>query len=390
MAVYIVTGKLGNGKTLVSVGRILDKLKTGCIVATNLDLKLDKLLSVNNKSARVIRIPDKPTIEDLNALGVGNATYDETQNGLLVLDECGTWFNSRNWQDKSRKAVNDWFLHSRKLGWDVMLIVQDIDIIDSQARAAIAEHTCFCRRLDRLHIPFFGTFLKIFTLGEPIRLPRIHVGKVVYGTTELDPLTDRWVYRGTGLFAAYDTKQLFLDDYAHGVHSMLPGWYTKGRYAVPQDWKFIMRMTKIMWKRFKAPFALAAGIVAGAALASSVAYAAITHQAKQASTPVAAIDNKKPDEKKSDSKSDEPPPMTAAQRVLKELSDLRIVGFLKGKNDEGEEKLFYQFSRAKRGQVPTAIINSEELVHSGVGVKFLSDCRALLTYQDAQAEVFCL
>lgn len=382
MAVYIVTGKLGNGKTLVSVGRIQDKLLSGCMVATNLDLRLDRLLPVADKSARVVRIPDKPAADDLYSLGVGNSTYDETKNGLLVLDECGTWFNSRNWQDKSRKAINDWFLHSRKLGWDVMLIVQDVDIIDSQARMAIAEHTCFCRRLDRLHIPVFGTLLKIFTLGEPVRLPRIHIGKVVYGTSELDPLTDRWVYRGTGLFAAYDTKQIFLDDYPHGLHSMLPGWHTRGRFAVLQDWRFTVRMTKIIWKRFKAPFALAAGVFAGALLASSIAYAAIAKTKEVAPAPVAKVD-----EKKEPAKPAGPPPKSPAQLVLDQLASLRIVGVVKYVN---ENKFIYAFANTKRGMESTPVTTSLELTQTGVGVKYLSDCRALLTYQDAQAEIFCL
>jgi hypothetical protein len=109
-------------------------------------------------------------------------------------------------------------------------------------------------------------------------LPRVHIGKVVYGTSELDPLTDRWIYRGTSLFAAYDTKQSFLDSYPHGVHSMLPGWHIKGRYAVPHNWRYAVRVTKIMWKRFKAPFALFAGIVGGAVIASTIAYAAISKE----------------------------------------------------------------------------------------------------------------
>jgi len=385
MAVYIVTGKLGNGKTLVSVGRILDKLKAGCIVATNLDIRLEKLLGVQNKSARLIRVPDKPSADDLYALGSGNDDYDETKNGLLVLDECGTWFNSRNWQDKSRKALNDWFLHSRKLGWDVILIVQDVDIIDSQARMAIAEHTCFCRRLDRLHIPFFGTLLKVFTLGEPVRLPRVHVGKVVYGTSDQDPLTDRWVYRGTGLFAAYDTKQAFIDTYEHGLHSMLPGWYTRGRYAVPQDWKFTVRMTKIMWKRFKAPFALAAGIIVGAAMSSAVAYAAITHKPKEVA-PTAA---KKIEEKKQPDKSEKPAmsPKSAAQLIIDQLASLRIVGVVKYVDDN---KFIYSFSKSPRGGEAQALVTSTELTQSGIAVKYLSDCKALLTYQDATATIFCL
>ncbi len=138
MAFYFVTGKLGNGKTLCSVGRIRDKLRQGCTIATNINLDLVAMLGAHAKNCRVIRVPDKPTVDDLHLIGNANLTYDENQNGLLVLDECGTWFNSRNWQDKSRMSVNNWFLHARKLGWDVLLIVQDISIVDSQARDALS------------------------------------------------------------------------------------------------------------------------------------------------------------------------------------------------------------------------------------------------------------
>jgi len=165
MSVYIVTGKLGNGKTLCSVGRIRDKLRAGCMVATNLDLDLTAMCGPWTKKPRVMRIPDKPTRADLDAIGCGNASYDESKNGLLVLDECGTWFNARNWADKARADVNGWFLHARKLGWDVILIVQDIALLDSQARDAIAELVVYCRRIDNITLPLVGPLYKLFTIA---------------------------------------------------------------------------------------------------------------------------------------------------------------------------------------------------------------------------------
>ncbi|EAO5207872.1 hypothetical protein E8L51_23260, partial [Salmonella enterica] len=92
MAVHVVTGKLGSGKTLVSVSKIQERLAKGCPVATNLDLKLHNMPMVGRyaKKTRVIRVPDKPSLNDLLAIGIGNTSYDESRNGLLVLDECGT------------------------------------------------------------------------------------------------------------------------------------------------------------------------------------------------------------------------------------------------------------------------------------------------------------
>ncbi|MBH3187336.1 zonular occludens toxin domain-containing protein, partial [Serratia sp. JKS000199] len=70
MAVHVVTGKLGSGKTLVSVSRIQERLAKGCPVATNLDLKLHNMPMVGRyaKKTRVIRVPDKPSLNDLLAI----------------------------------------------------------------------------------------------------------------------------------------------------------------------------------------------------------------------------------------------------------------------------------------------------------------------------------
>lgn len=269
MSVYIVTGKLGNGKTLVSVGRIRDALAQGNRVATNLDLDLVAMAGPRNNRVNVVRVPDKPTVDDLNVLGPAyEGPYDESKFGCLVLDECGTWFNSRNWQDKTRKAVNDWFLHARKLRWHVYLIIQDISILDSQARDALAEYTVFCRRLDNIRIPLVGALVQT-VFGIRLTLPRIHRAKVVYGMTAQDMVSDVWTYRGNDMFSYYQTDQVFLHDYPHGVHSMLTPWHLVGRYQVKRDWGFYMRMTKIYWKRFRSPIALAAGALLGVSMAGA-------------------------------------------------------------------------------------------------------------------------
>lgn len=380
MAVYILTGKLGNGKSLVSVGRIRDKLQSGCMVATNLDLNLVPLIGASAKNCRVLRVPDKPNADDLHAIGNANLSYDESRNGLLVLDELGTWFNSRNWQDKSRGPVNDWFLHARKLGWDLILIVQDITLIDSQARAAIAEHTVFCKRLDNIHIPFFGTLYKILTLGQRLRLPRIHVGKVVYGTTEQDVLSDRWVYRGTDLFSCYDTKQVFLHDYRHGLFSMLPPWHTFGRHQIPRDWKFYMRMTKIYWKRFSSPLAAACGLLAGVALTASMAFASVYHDMKKAAEPVPEIKVAPVEEAKK-----EAPPVPMVDPLPLRLASLKIVGAVQmGPN------FYYEYAEADAKEGFKGRMNSRDLIASGIDVLWFSDCKSELKYKGQSITVYCL
>ena len=210
-----------------------------------------------------MRIPDRPTQFDLEVIGRAyRGSYDESKNGLLVLDECGDWFNARNWSDKSRQGLNTWFRHAGKLGWDVDLITQDISIIDSQARSALAASIARCKRMDKYSIPVVTQFCK-WVLGLNVRPHKFHMARV---EDQEGVLQDRWIYRGTHLYSAYDTAQIFKDDYPHGVYCMLSPWHYKGRHRVKMTPRNIMRITKIYWKRFSSPLAFATGSLASALL----------------------------------------------------------------------------------------------------------------------------
>lgn len=234
MAVYFVTGKLGAGKSLAAVDKIRDRLAQGRRVATNLDLYLDGMFTECRTSAT--RLPDKPRAEDMFSLGQGYESddprdYDESKFGLIVLDECGTWLNSREWNDKERRKLIDWFLHARKYRWDIIFLIQDIESCDAQIVRSLCEHLVVCRRMDRFKV------MKLF------KLPRFHIANVYYGrTTEV--AIDRWTYRGTDLFDAYDTRQVFRDEVLltdagpvdmRAPYTMLSAWHLKGRYQQNQQ-----------------------------------------------------------------------------------------------------------------------------------------------------------
>jgi len=230
LTVYLVTGRLGGGKTLCSVGRLVEYLERGSPVASNLDIDLSKLTD-RIKSPRVIRIPDRPSASDLECLGKAHDTPDEANNGLLLLDECGVIFNAREWNDKGRQGVVDWLLHSRKLGWDVLLIVQAPSLLDKQIREALCEMHVICRRLDRLKVPFLGAIGKALTFGLwSGKMPRVHLASVRYGMGLDSVHAETWVYRGNDLFGMYDTRQRFRREYESGPFSVLD-W--RG-YATPK------------------------------------------------------------------------------------------------------------------------------------------------------------
>jgi hypothetical protein len=221
VAIYLVCGKLGAGKSLACVGRIRDALQEGRRVVTNLDLKLEAMFPRGGDRGAVCRLPDKPTLEDLNAIGRGQEGCEDEDNGLIVLDELGAWLNTRSFQDKERLPVIEWLLHSRKLGWDVIMIIQHPNMVDKQVREGLCEYLVICRRTDRLPVPFLGSFVKLLT-GKKLKMPQIHVGTVRYGMEPGALVADRWVYRARDLYAAYDTRQRFTSDRSVGLFAYVP------------------------------------------------------------------------------------------------------------------------------------------------------------------------
>lgn len=230
MADYLVTGKKGNGKSLIVVSRIRDAILKGKKIATNLDLHLVPMLGPFLRHAQVIRLPDRPSIDDLECIGRGRADgpYNEDANGLLVLDELATWMNSRTFADKGRAAVLDWLAHSRKLGWDTYLLTQHPNQIDKQVREALCEYLVVCRRMDKMKVAGF-------------KLPKLHVAFVRYGMERDSLVAERWMYRGTDLYSSYDTDQVFRAVSDHGPYCLLPPYHQAG-------WKY--EKPGLAWKLF--------------------------------------------------------------------------------------------------------------------------------------------
>jgi len=217
VTVYVISGKLGSGKTLAAIDKIRTHLRKGLRVATNVDLNLENLVGHRNSST-VYRVPDHPKAADLELIGKGCDEYDEDKFGLLVLDEAGTWLNSRSWSGNGRQELISWLLHARKLRWHVMLIVQHHSLLDKQVRDSLVEMYGVCRRLDRMRIP-----------GLPFKLPKMHLCVVQYGSQPHSLIAERWWYRSSDLYTAYDTGQIFQPENS-APSCLLSAWHLKGRY----------------------------------------------------------------------------------------------------------------------------------------------------------------
>lgn len=261
MAVYAITGKLGSGKGKAAIDQIRRYLRAGKRVATNCDVFLEHLMDERDRGS-VTRIPDKPSAADLYTIGSGNkfvqfdpivdtsgATlrasapspqllrgFDEAHNGALVLDECASWLNTRNFQDKGRAELLEWAIHARKYGWDIFFLCQNVSQIDKQLRDSLFEYVVRMNRLDRMKVPVVSGLFKLVTAGATDgNLPRLHIGVVRLGSSPDGLVADRWVFRGDDLNQAYNTTQVFSDTYPHGAHCLLSSWHLSARVGMPVD-----------------------------------------------------------------------------------------------------------------------------------------------------------
>jgi len=266
--IYVITGHLGGGKTLLSVELARQYLVAGKRVASNITLNLEYLVPADNE-ARWIKLPYIPTADHLRQLGDGyDGPYDEERFGLIVLDEAGTWLNSRDWNDKGRRELFHWLTHARKKGWDIALIIQDFESLDAQIRRSITEIYVDCSRLDRVKIPYL-----------PVRLPRIHRATAYY-KSPLGQVYKRWHTSGTDLFKAFDTREAIGEELlftetatidARGSWSGLPARLLVGRYMPPPQGRGFLAIAAaklvwfyLWWTAVNAP---AARRVAGAGIA---------------------------------------------------------------------------------------------------------------------------
>lgn len=227
---YAITGKKGTGKSKSAAFIAFERLKSKRRVASNLDFNLEPMFGPMSK-VTYVRVPDKPTAFDLVAVGHGNPdTYDEDVDGALILDELGTWFNSRGFQDKERMPVLDYLAHARKLGWSVYYIMQNVLQIDKQARESFIEYHGRVIRFDRIRIPVVGGLLNGMFGGRAGYLPRMHRLVFRMGLDATAIVAEGHWFRGDRIHAWYDTRQVFRADYPHGAHSVLSPWHVKGRY----------------------------------------------------------------------------------------------------------------------------------------------------------------
>jgi len=209
MANWTVIGELGAGKTILSVAHVRDNfLLRGLKVASNVDMFLEYLMPPMSK-VTYLRLTDFPELKELQELGKGGDTKREKDFGLVFLDEVAMFLNARSWQKDGRDDFIIFQRHLRKRRWHSLLLTQDVESMDKQARNALVERVVRCGRTDRIKLPVIGKFLQFF--GFSGMRKQKHIGYVYYGKfiAKGAVYQQKWDYEGQNLWLAYDTEQEF-------------------------------------------------------------------------------------------------------------------------------------------------------------------------------------
>ncbi len=131
-------GTPGSGKSYDAVRKVLDNLKLGRTVYTNIDglddvlkrefIKLYTGLDDYDLGTRLVCFDSREVFD----------IYPKVKGGsLLVIDEAHKWFNARNWQKPENISFANYCSEHRHYGIDILLITQDINKLDSQVRSNI-------------------------------------------------------------------------------------------------------------------------------------------------------------------------------------------------------------------------------------------------------------
>ncbi len=221
MAIF-VEGVRGSGKSKIAVREIQTFLKSGRRVATNLDIRQELLAP--GATTYITRLPDQPRSFDFELLGKAYPeldpdnpdTYDENKFGLVVVDELLTSFNSRSWSDKDRLACVSWMVQSRKLGWRLWLLAQDVDAVDKQLRETLLQEIWHCRSgKNFFSSPILGALFRVFTkpLMKVIAPHGFHILTIYTGKRkDKVHIAGREFYKLYNLHPMYKTSQQFLPD----------------------------------------------------------------------------------------------------------------------------------------------------------------------------------
>lgn len=140
--VWLYSGTPGSGKSYMATVRAIDTLIEGKRLICNYKLELSSYDKIKDTSKYTYVSYDNLTPEYLvdyakiNHKRSGKVKEIEGQT-LLIIDECASIFNSRDFNRSDRSKWLRFFAEHRKLGYNIILITQMDRSLDRQIRGII-------------------------------------------------------------------------------------------------------------------------------------------------------------------------------------------------------------------------------------------------------------
>jgi len=155
--IEIFEGRLGGGKTYSAVVRIVDHIRRGGLVCTNVEIVWDKVKAYCADKWEVVIEDDQLIKLTDEQIGEFHRHTPSGENGspvLVVVDEAHLNFNSRDWNQSSRELLA-FLTQSRKVHTDVIFISQSQLNMDKQF-ARLVQYIWRFRDLSKWKIPGLG------------------------------------------------------------------------------------------------------------------------------------------------------------------------------------------------------------------------------------------
>jgi zona occludens toxin (predicted ATPase) len=208
MAIDLYSGTPGSGKSLHLARKVSDELalRKKNVIANfpiNMDLVTKK---GRRKTGEFIYLTnDQLTVDYLREYARQNHKVGKEGQTLVVIDEAGIMFNSRDYGAFDRKSWINFFMTHRHFGYNIILVSQIDRLIDRQIRGFI-EYEVKHRKANNFR--FIGLLLTIF------RIPLFVAVTYWYGMRERCS-AEFFRYRKKDS-KLYDTMMLFGGD-QHGM-----------------------------------------------------------------------------------------------------------------------------------------------------------------------------
>lgn len=175
------TGTPGSGKSLHAAKDIYDSLKRVKYRKVICNIQIKEELFTKEEKERLFYIPNSEmTVKRLWEEGESWKNCHEELSlskrescVLLVIDECQTLFNARNWQKNSEKGWPEFFSLHRHAGFKIILVTQMLTALDKQVRGLVEFETMHYKARNMglpgaiLHCLAFGGLFRAVTYWTP-------------------------------------------------------------------------------------------------------------------------------------------------------------------------------------------------------------------------------